>query len=102
MKFKPDDAEGIMDLLVGARGKSEGGSVEEKKSLDVIALLSLPAHLRNTAYAIHKVGKATATMIADVTGEDVDTEMSNLRELEEMGYLEEEKQGQDIYFYIVV
>jgi len=99
MRFKPSDAKEILDLLVGVREVRDENP--NKKPLDAIAILSLPEHLRKTALTFHKMGRATAVMIADATGSKVDVEESNLLELREMGYLDIEKQGEDIFFYIL-
>jgi len=100
MRFKPDDDERIMDLLVGAGLKSGGGSVEEKKSLDAIAILSLPPHLRETAVAIHRLGTAKASEIAEITARDVKVESDGLEELADMGYLTRERLGDQAYYKI--
>lgn len=96
MRFKPSDAKEILDLLVGVREIRGENSV--KKPLDAIAILSLPEHLRKTALTVHKMGRATAAMIAEATGSKVDVEKSNLLELRELGYLDMEKQGEDFFF----
>jgi hypothetical protein len=96
MRFKPSDAREILDLLVGVREIRDENT--NKKPLDAIAILSLPEHLRKTALTVHKMGRATAVMIAEATGSKVDVEKSNLFELRGMGYLEMEKQDEDIFF----
>lgn len=100
MRYKPSDAKDVLDLLVGVRELRQDNPGKEKKTLDAIALLSLPEHLRKTAIAIHKIGRATAAMIAGVTGRDARVECSNLEELAEMGYLEIEKRDGGVFFYI--
>ena len=102
MKAKPSDAKEILDLLLGKGGTQRDNPNRVRRSLDAFALLSLPEDLRKTAYAIHKTGRATAMMIAGITGGKVENEMSNLRELEEMGYLEAEEIDQNIFFSIVL
>ena len=84
MGLEPSDAEDILKLIVGAQEKSKN----EKKPLDVFTILQLPAHLRKTAYAIHKTGRASATMISRETGKDEAKERTNLLELAKMGHLE--------------
>lgn len=101
MSVKPEDAKGILDLLLGAGGIQMGNPSNGEKALDAIAILSLPEHLRKTAMAIHVIGRSTAAMIAGVTGRDVGVECSNLEELAEMGYLEVEKRDGSVFFFIV-
>ena len=70
----------------------------KKKSLDAFAILSLPARLRKTALELHRVGRATAAMIAKVTGESEDIEKEYLDELFTMGYLVKEEKDRELYF----
>jgi hypothetical protein len=100
MRYKPSEAKKILDLLVGTEDTPDNTTSRKRKHLDAIALLSLPEHLRKTALAIHEKGRATATMISEVTGRPPEIERSNLNELEEMGYLDTEKKGAQIFFSI--
>jgi hypothetical protein len=100
MRVKPSDAKGILDILLGRSGTQGDNPKKNKRSLDAFALLSLPEHLRKTAYAIHKTGRATAAMIAEVTGRDGIVETSNLNELVEMGYLERRESDKNVLYQI--
>lgn len=100
MRYKAADAKNVLDLLVGVRGLEKEGSESEKKSLDAIALLSLPKHLRKTALAIHKTERATASAIAEETGREEDIEIRCLEELVEMGFLSKEKLEGRVYYSI--
>lgn len=68
--------------------------------LDALTLLSLPDHLRKTALALLKLGKATATRVSIETGRDTTMEDIYLKQLVKMGCLKTEKQGQDVYFQV--
>ena len=100
MSVKPSDAKDIMDLLMGVRGQNKSARSEEKP-LDAFSILNLPARLRKTAVELHRLGRATAAMIAGVTGGNVDLECANLEELVEMGYLGKEKKDGDAIFFIL-
>jgi hypothetical protein len=100
MRVKPEEAKDILDLLLGARGIQQGNPGSDERTLDAIAILSLPGHLRKTALSIHKKGKATATMIAELTGRKEDVEKANLIELKQMGYLEIVQLEHNILFKI--
>jgi DNA-binding transcriptional ArsR family regulator len=96
MGAKPSNAKDILDLLMGAQ---EGeGSQDENKSLDAFAILSLPAKLRKTAMEIHRLGRVTAAMISEVTGESEESENFHLKELSELGYLLREEIDGFIFF----
>ena len=98
MGAKPSNAKDILDLLMGAQ---EGeGSQDEKKSLDAFAILSLPSRLRKTAVEIHRLGRASVAMIAEVTGKSEKTEKVYLEELSELGYLLREELDDSIFFSI--
>ena len=98
MRVKPSDAKDILDLLMGAQGQAGDDALSEKKSLDVFAILNLPAKLRKTAVELHRVGRASAGMISDETGEDEDIVKDYLEELCRMGYLFKEKRNDTIFF----
>jgi hypothetical protein len=101
MRFKPSDAQGVLNLLSGSDVSQENKPGDEEKKLDAFAILALPQHLRKTALAIHKLGKATPEMTSKFTGRTVVNEEANLLEMVEMGYLKRIKQGRMIYFYII-
>ncbi len=98
MRVKPSDAKGIMDLLMGIRGQDGENTLSEKKSLDAFAILNLPARLRKTAVEIHRVGRASAAMIAEVIGEEEGTVKDYLEELFRMGYLDVEDRDDAGFF----
>lgn len=102
MKYKTSDAEGILKLLSGSDVFKEKKPGEEKRNLDVFAILSLPQHLRKTALVMHKLGKATPKMAGKLTGRTVENEEANLLEMVEMGYLKKSKEGRKIYYYLAI
>jgi hypothetical protein len=69
-------------------------------SLDVMTLLSMPDHLRKTAMAICRCGRATAEEIADQTSRARAVESAYLNQLVIMGYFKKERKGRKAYFYI--
>ena len=69
-------------------------------SLDVMTLLSLPDHLRKTAMAICRSGRATAEETAEQTSRARAVESSYLNQLVIMGYLKKERKGRKAYFFI--
>ena len=69
-------------------------------SLDVMTLLSMPDHLRKTAMAICRSGRATAEEIAGQTSRARAVESAYLNQLVIMGYLKKERKGRKAYFYI--
>lgn len=97
MPVKPKEAKKMVDLIMGSKRKHRP---IERKHLDAIAILSLPAGLRKTAMAIHKKGKATAEMIANITDREILLESKCLYQLVEMGYLETDQEEDKIYFII--
>jgi len=70
------------------------------KILDGATLLLLPDHLRKTAMALYRVGRATATEIADATQRARAVESAYLNQLCIMGYLKKERRGRKTYFYV--
>jgi len=69
-------------------------------SLDVMTLLSMPDHLRKTAMAICRCGRATAEEIAGQTKRARAVESAYLNQLVIMGYLKKERKGRKAYFYV--
>ena len=69
-------------------------------SLDVMTLLSMPDHLRKTAMAICRCGRATAEEIAGQTIRARAVESAYLNQLVIMGYLKKERKGRKAYFYV--
>lgn len=68
--------------------------------LDVMTLLSMPDHLRKTAMAVCRLGRATADEIAQQTRRARAVESAYLNQLVIMGYLKKERQGRKAYFYV--
>jgi hypothetical protein len=98
MRVKPSDAKEIMDLLMGADGEDGANTLSEIKSLDAFAILNLPARLRKTAVELHRVGRSSAGMIADVIGEDEGIMKEYLEELMQMGFLRMEDHEGELFF----
>jgi len=67
--------------------------------LDVMTLLSMPDHLRKTAMAICRCGRATAQEISAQTTRARAVESSYLNQLVIMGYLKKQRKGRKAYFY---
>ena len=88
--------------------KNSSGNVHSQKvglslpdaSLDVMTLLSMPDHLRKTAMAICRCGRATAEEISDQTKRARAVESAYLNQLVIMGYLKKERKGRKAYFFI--
>lgn len=99
MRNKQTDVKRLLEIITGITSPSEQGN-EGKMPLDVVAILALPENLRKTALAIHRLGRATAMMIARETRGESDVERMHLEQLVEMGYLSREKIAEEVYFYI--
>ena len=61
--------------------------LEKLEKKDLIMLMSLPNHLRETMLAILVLEEATASDVAEVTGKSRPSESDYLNQLERMGYL---------------
>jgi hypothetical protein len=70
------------------------------EALDVMTLLSLPDHLRKTAVAICKLGRATAEDVAEQTKRARAVESGYLNQLVLMGYLKKERKGRKAFFFV--
>ena len=68
--------------------------------LDVMTLLSMPDHLRKTAMALCRLGRATADEIAEQTHRARAVESAYLNQLVIMRYLKKERNGRKAYFYV--
>ena len=95
------EASGV-DELRRKLEKTIGIELVKPGYLDVMTLLSLPDHLRKTATAVCKLGKATADEVADETGRTRAMESAYLNQLVRMGYLKKERVGRKVYFYVEV
>jgi len=93
---------GGVDELRRKLEKTIGIELVKPGYLDVMTLLSLPDHLRKTATAVCKLGKATADEVADETGRTRAMESAYLNQLVRMGYLRKERVGRKVYFYVEV
>lgn len=84
------------------------GAIEEKtaknqipcEALDVMTLLSLPDHLRKTAVTICAQRSATAADVARETGRARAVESNYLNQLVTMKYIQRERKGKKVYFYV--
>jgi len=69
-------------------------------SLDVMTLLSMPDHLRKTAMAICRCGRATAEEVAEQTNRARAVESAYLNQLVIMDYIKKERKGRKAYFFV--
>lgn len=68
--------------------------------LDVMTLLSMPDHLRKTAMAVCRLGRATAEEISQQTHRARAVESSYVNQLVIMGHMKKERKGRKAYFYV--
>ena len=68
--------------------------------LDVMTLLSMPDHLRKTAMAVCRLGRATADEISQQTHRARAVESSYVNQLVIMGHMKKERNGRKAYFYV--
>ncbi len=68
--------------------------------LDVMTLLSMPDHLRKTAMAVCRLGRATADEISQQTHRARAVESSYVNQLVIMGHMKKERKGRKAYFYV--
>ncbi|MCD6248359.1 MAG: hypothetical protein J7J17_02800 [Hadesarchaea archaeon] len=89
-----------LDLILESVKKKSGAKEkrEEVEALDAIALLSLPDHLRKTALAMIKFGKAMAEDVAKETGRSRAIESAYLNQLVRMDYLSKKRVKKRVYF----
>ncbi|MDR2708260.1 MAG: transcriptional regulator [Nitrososphaerota archaeon] len=90
-----------MDVMIELR-QATGKDIQPlpEAPLDVITLLNLPDHLRKTAVAMCRNGRATAEEIANQTNRARAMESSYLNQLVIMGYLKKQRKGKKTLFYI--
>ena len=69
-------------------------------SLDVMTLLSLPDHLRTSAFTLFELKEATADEVSKVTNKERAVESNYLNQLVRMGYVEKFRTGRKVYFRI--
>lgn len=65
---------------------------------ELIRLMELPNHLRETMLGVIALGKATATEVSKQTGKSRASESDHLNQLERMGYLKRSHDSRKIYF----
>jgi len=68
--------------------------------LDVMTLLSMPDHLRKTAMAVCRLGRATADEVSQQTHRARAVESSYVNQLVIMGHMKKERKGRKAYFYV--
>jgi uncharacterized protein (DUF1015 family) len=68
--------------------------------LDVMTLLSMPDHLRKTAMAVCRLGRATADEIAQQTHRARAVESAYVNQLVIMGHMKKERKGRKAYFFV--
>ncbi|WP_440952879.1 transcriptional regulator [Methanococcoides sp. FTZ1] len=68
--------------------------------LDVMTLLTLPDHLRETATALFELGSATAEDLAKKTHKERAVESNYLNQLVRMGHVVKSRSGRKVYFSI--
>lgn len=97
-----------LDLLIkrsntSKKQKTKKNLINKSSSvlpLDVLSLLSLPAHLRKTVIALYKLEKATADELSLETKRLRAVESASANQLTRMGYLKKKREGHKVYFYI--
>jgi predicted transcriptional regulator len=94
-----------IDLLVAKKGVERPTKKREEAmisggALDIATLLSLPDHLRKSAMAIMKLGRAMAEDVAKETGRARAIESAYLNQLARMGYVQKGKDGRRVYFSV--
>jgi len=98
-----------VDLILASQSRIVPvGTIKEKtaknqipsEALDVMTLLSLPDHLRKTAVTICALRNATAADVARETGRARAVESNYLNQLVTMKYIQRERKGKKVYFYV--
>jgi hypothetical protein len=94
-----------IDLLVDkTKMKRQAEKREEAMglggALDIATLLSLPDHLRKSAMAIMKRGRAMAEDVAKETGRVRAIESAYLNQLARMGHVKKGREGRRVYFSV--
>jgi hypothetical protein len=90
----------MIEIQKNGNGNHKAAPTLPDAPLDVMTLLSMPDHLRKTAMAICRCGRATAEEIADQTRRARAVESSYLNQLVIMGYLKKERKGRKAYFFV--
>ena len=98
-----------VDLILASHKRAvPAGAIAEKtaknqipcEALDVMTLLSLPDHLRKTAVTICALRSATAADVAGETRRARAVESNYLNQLVTMKYIQRERKGKKVYFYV--
>jgi hypothetical protein len=90
----------MIEIQKNSNGNQRSAPTLPDAPLDVMTLLSMPDHLRKTAMAICRCGRATAQEIAEQTRRARAVESAYLNQLVIMGYLKKERKGRKAYFYV--
>ncbi len=90
----------MIEIQKNGNGNQRSAPTLPDAPLDVMTLLSMPDHLRKTAMAICRCGRATAEEIAEQTRRARAVESAYLNQLVIMGYLKKERKGRKAYFYV--
>jgi len=90
----------MIEIQKNGNGNQRSAPTLPDAPLDVMTLLSMPDHLRKTAMAICRCGRATAQEIAEQTRRARAVESAYLNQLVFMGYLKKERKGRKVYFYV--
>ena len=69
-------------------------------SLDVMTLLSLPDHLRTSAFTLFELKEATADEVSEITNKERAVESNYLNQLVRMGHVDKFRNGRKVYFRI--
>ncbi len=87
----------ILEVLERIEQKLDG---REKLTVDPFALLELPDHLRETAMALIKLGKGTASDVSRITGRGRAIESHYLNILVKLGYAKKKREGRKVIYEI--
>jgi len=90
----------MIEIQKNGNGNQRSAPTLPDAPLDVMTLLSMPDHLRKTAMAICRCGRATAEEIAEQTKRARAVESAYLNQLVIMGHLKKERKGRKAYFYV--
>ncbi|MGD0071700.1 MAG: transcriptional regulator [Candidatus Bathyarchaeia archaeon] len=90
----------MIEIQKNGNGNQRSAPTLPDAPLDVMTLLSMPDHLRKTAMAICRCGRATAEETAEQTRRARAVESAYLNQLVIMGHLKKERKGRKAYFYI--
>lgn len=90
----------MIEIQKNSNGNQRSAPTLPDAPLDVMTLLSMPDHLRKTAMAICRCGRATAEETAEQTRRARAVESAYLNQLVIMGYLKKERKGRKAYFYV--